>query len=595
MLLTAVLLASASLPGCGSSSTDPSSGSGEEGSGARPNIVLVLADDMGYSDIGSYGAPVIETSTLDRLSENGLRFTQFYNTARCVPTRASLLTGLYPHQAGLGHMTFDQDLPGYRGDLNEHNVTIAKMLGEAGYSTYMSGKWHVTPFRTEDPTKHNWPLQRGFDRFFGTIIGAGSYYDPAGLVRGNQYISPGETGDGYTDDDFYYTDAISDYAARQVRTHAQKRAETPFFLYVSYTAPHWPLHAPEEAIETYEGRFDIGWDRLRQRRYDRAVELGLIDEQWPLTERDPKVPAWDEAKNKDWQARRMAVYAAQIDRMDQGIGRIVGALEQTGQLENTLILFLSDNGGAQERFGWVDWRDYPESEGATPPDSGEVQTSLYPKVTRTGEPIQLGNMPEYMPGPEDTYQSYGRPWANVSNTPFREYKHLVHEGGIATPLIAHWPAGIEREGKLVRQPGHVVDLMATAVDLGAASYPDTVAGRAIRSMQGLSLVPAFRGQELRREDPLFFEHQGNRAIRDGKWKAVAKGPPGPEEPSWEPSWEPGSWELYDMEADRTETDDLAETRPERLKKMVREWESMARRVDAVPWPYGGTYGTEAPK
>lgn len=214
--------------------------------------------------------------------------------------------------------------------------------------------------------------------------------------------------------------------------------------------------------------------------------MGLIDEAWPLTERDPKVPAWDAAENRDWQGRRMAVYAAQIDRMDRGIGRIVGALEQTGLLENTLILFLSDNGGAQEVFGWVDWRDYPESEGATPPAPGAVQTSLWPKVTRDGEPIQLGNMPEYMPGPEDTYQSYGRPWANVSNTPFREYKHLVHEGGIATPLIAHWPAGIERQGELVRQPGHVVDLMATAVDLGAAPYPDTVAGRAIRSRQGVS-------------------------------------------------------------------------------------------------------------
>lgn len=585
-LLAAVLFASAALLGCGSPSADRDEGGSDEGAGARPNIVVILADDMGYSDIGSYGADVIETPTLDRLSENGLRFTQFYNTARCVPTRASLLTGLYPHQAGLGHMTFDQDLPGYRGDLNDHNVTIAEVLGEAGYSTYMAGKWHVTPFRPEEPTKHNWPLQRGFDRFFGTIIGAGSYYDPASLVRDSAYIAPREAGDAYTNDDFYYTDAISDYSARYIRTHAETASSDPFFLYVSYTAPHWPLHAPQATIETYEGAFDRGWDQLRRDRYERMVRMGLIDEAWPLTARDPAVPAWDEAENTDWQARRMAVYAAQIDRMDQGIGRIVGALEQTGALENTLILFLSDNGGAQEAFGWVDWRDYPDSEGATPPAPGAVQTSLNPKVTRDGEPIQLGNMPEYMPGPKDTYQSYGRPWANVSNAPFREYKHLVHEGGIATPLIAHWPAGIEREGEFVRQPGHVVDLMATAVDLGAAAYPDTAANHAIHPMQGVSLAPAFRGRELRREDPLFFEHQGNRAIRNGKWKAVAKGRP---EPSWDPSWDPGAWELYNMEADRTETNDLADTHPDRLKAMVRQWESMARRYNAVPWPYGGAY------
>jgi len=252
-VLAAGLLTSALLLGGGSPSADQSTGTTGVGSGAQPNIVVVMADDMGYSDIGSYGASIIETPTLDRLAGNGLRFTQFYSTARCVPTRASLLTGLYPHQAGLGHMTFEQDLPGYRGDLNEHNVTIAEVLGEAGYSTYMSGKWHVTPFRPEDPTKHNWPLQRGFDRFFGTIIGAGSYYDPASLVLGNEYISPGEAGESYTDDDFYYTDAISDYAARYIRTHAETASSDPFFLYVSYTAPHWPLHAPKEAIEKYEG------------------------------------------------------------------------------------------------------------------------------------------------------------------------------------------------------------------------------------------------------------------------------------------------------------------------------------------------------
>jgi len=543
----------------------------------RPNIVVIMADDMGYSDIGSYGAEFIETPTLDSLAEGGLRFTQFYNASRCVPSRASLLTGLYPHQTGLGHMTGDQDLPGYRGDLNDRNVTVAEVLGEAGYSTYMSGKWHVTHFQTENPNQENWPLQRGFDRFFGTIIGAGSYYDPAGLALGNEYIAPKDAGEEYTNDNFYYTDAISDYASRYVEEHGQKQSENPFFLYVSYTAPHWPLHAPQETIEKYEDTFDIGWDRLRRQRYEQMTEMGLIDEEWPLTERDPNVPAWEGAENKEWQARRMAVYAAMVDRMDQGIGRMVESLERTGELENTLILFLSDNGGSLESFGWLDWRDYADSEGAEPPAPGEMQTSLWPEATRNDEPIQLGNMPEHMPGPDDTYQSYGRPWANVSNAPFREYKSQVHEGGIATPLIAHWPAGIDREGALARQPGHIVDLMATAVDLGNATYPDSTQGSAIHPMQGVSLTPAFGGETFSREKPLFFEHLGSRAIRDGQWKAVAQGAS-------------GDWELYDMDADRTETDDLSEKHPARLKEMTQQWESMARRFNAIPWPFDGDFG-----
>jgi arylsulfatase len=453
---------------------------------------------MGYSDIGSYGAEVIDTPTLDQLASGGLRFTQFYNTARCVPTRASLLTGLYQHQTGLGHMTGDDHLPGYRGDLNEHSLTIAQVLNDAGYSTYMSGKWHVTPYRPENPDKHNWPLQRGFDRFFGTIIGAGSYYDPNGLVRENKYISPRQAGEKYTNENFYYTTAISDYAVRYINNHEEKNSDNPFFVYVSYTAPHWPLHAPQEEIEKYKGKFDIGWDQLRQRRHQRMKEMGLIKEEWNLTKRDPEVQAWDQVKNKEWQARRMEVYAAQIDIMDQGIGRIVDALEQTGELENTLLLFLHDNGGNHENLEWIEWKNYPEHEGIEPLDRDEPQTEMFPKVTRQGSPVQHGNMPEYMPGPPDTYQSYGRPWGNASNTPFREYKKFGHEGGIATPLIAHWPSGIQRAGELERQPGHVVDLMKTFVDLADATYPETYNGNEIRPMQGVSLVPAFHGKDLSR-------------------------------------------------------------------------------------------------
>jgi len=588
--LFAVLLTAAFvLSGCGSYSDDRGNG-GEGSEAAHPNIIVIMVDDMGYSDIGSYGAPIIETPTLDRLAQDGLRFTQFYNTARCAPTRASLLTGLYPHQAGIGHMTGDDNLPGYRGDLQEHTVTIAEVLGGAGYSSYMTGKWHATPYRPENPTRKNWPLQRGFDRFFGSIIGAGSYYDPAGLVLGNEYIAPREAGEQYSNDDFYYTRAISDYSVRYIKDHVEERSDAPFFLNVWYTAPHWPLHAPEGEIEKYEDKFDLGWDRLRERRYERMTEMGVIQDEWALTERDPRVPAWDDAENKEWQARRMAAYAAQIDIVDQGVGRIVEALKQAGELDNTLLLFLSDNGASQEKFGWVENRTYADNRGIEPVGRNGHQTSLYPRVTRDGQPIQLGNAPEHMPGPRNTYQSYGRGWANASNTPFRQYKHLVHEGGIATPLIAHWPAGIDREGAFERQPGHVIDLLATFADLAGTAYPDTYEGRDILSTPGTSLVPALKGNDLRREQPLFFEHQGNRAVRDGRWKLVAKGPPGPWEPSWEPSWEPGPWELYDLQADRTETNDLSEKHPERVEEMTRQWESMARRFKAVLWPYGGEFG-----
>ena len=563
--------------GGSSTSEDPSP------SDERPNVVLILADDMGYSDIASYGGS-IETPNLSRLSEEGLRFTQFYNTARCVPTRASLLTGLYPHQAGLGHMTGDDEIPGYRGDLNDRSVTIAEVLGEAGYSTYMSGKWHVTQFETESPDRSNWPRQRGFDRFFGTIIGAGSFYDPAGLALGNEYIAPREAGPEYTNENFYYTEAISDYAVRYVREHVEREEseneERPFFMYVAYTAPHWPLHAPQEAVERYDGQFDAGWDVLRRERYERMQEMGLVREEWDLTERDPEVPPWTEADDKAWEQRRMEVYAAQVTLMDRGIGRLVEALEERGELENTLLIFLSDNGGCQEELEWIEWHGHDSQEDVAPPGPRGHQGDLYPPVTRSGEPIQHGNMPAYMPGPVDTYQSYGRPWANVSNTPYREYKHLVHEGGIATPLIAHWPEAIDRAGELERQPGHLVDLMATFVDLADATYPERWDGEPIRSMEGTSLLPAFEGEELAREDPLFFEHEGNRALRDGRWKLVAEGPSGP-------------WELYDMQNDRTEMRNLAERHPDRVERMAEQWRTMAREFNAVPWPHGGAFGADS--
>ncbi|MAG57749.1 MAG: arylsulfatase [Planctomycetes bacterium] len=525
----------------------------------RPDIVVIMADDMGWSDIGCYGSE-IKTPNLDALAKAGLRYTQFYNTSRCCPTRATLLTGLYAHQAGIGHMMSDRGHDGYRGDLNAHCVTIAEVLKPAGYGTYMSGKWHVTPHVSPDGPKHNWPRQRGFDRFFGTIHGAGSFYDPNSLTRDNTQITP--------DDGFYYTDAISTEAVKSIEQHAAKRADDPLFLYVTYTAPHWPLHALPEDIARYDGVYDDGWDTIRQRRWARQKKLGLIDPRWPLTDRDRGVPAWSDTKDKPWHVRRMEVYAAMVDRMDQGIGRIVDALRKSGRLNDTLILFLADNGGCAEEYG---------SRGPVKPDpkrpaplrpmgKDELQRAMQPRVTRDGRTVRTGH--GVMPGPADTYIAYGKGWANASNTPFRMYKHWVHEGGIAAPLIAHWPRRVHRSGQLEAQPTHLIDLMATCVDLANATYPKRRGDAEVRPMEGLSLVPTFVGDRLNNR-ALFWEHEGNRAVRQGRWKLVARGARGP-------------WELYDLEANRTETTDLAKTNAERTQSMAALWHRWAERCHVLP-------------
>lgn len=519
-------------------------GAGADSDRGQPNIILILNDDMGFSDLGCYGGE-IATPNLDRLAAGGLRFSQFYNTARCCPSRASLLTGLYPHQADIGHMMDDDGVDGYTGDLDSDTLTIAEALGEAGYRAYMSGKWHLT--RHVDGPKHNWPCQRGFDTFFGIITGACSYYHPSTLTRNNERIDtpPGE---------FFLTDAISDEAADQLRRHVETHPNTPFFQYVAYTAPHWPLHAHPEDIERYRGRFDRGWDTLRAERLERLLEMGLIHPNWRLTPRDPSQPAWQEAGHKGWQAARMETYAAQIERMDRGIGRILEALEETGQRERTLILFLADNGGCAEeiradRAGWL------------------VAQNAHTE-TRDGRKVQFGNDPEIRPGGEDTYQSYGVPWANVSNTPFREYKHWVHEGGIATPLIAHWPQGIREPGGLRHEPAQLPDIMATCLDLAGADYPTSYRGRDIPPHEGYSLAPMFEGDACSRE-VLYWEHEGNRAVRKGRWKLVNK--------------YPGDWELYDIDLDRTELNDLSADHPEVVEELEALYQAWADRCSVMPW------------
>jgi len=533
-----------------------------------PNIVIILSDDMGFSDLGCYGGE-IATPNLDALAAAGLRFTQFYNAARCCPTRASLLTGLYPHQAGVGWMTHDRGLDGYRGELSRDAVTIPEVLRAAGYRSYMAGKWHVSRNMAPDGPKHGWPLQRGFDRFYGTMDGAGNFFDPGRLVRDNTMISPFADPE-YKPESYYYTDALSDHAVRYIADHRRDHADKPFLLYVAYTAAHWPLHAPEKDVAKVRGRYDAGYEPIRQARLERARRLGLID---PKTELTPGFGDWGKVKNKEWEARCMEVYAAMVEVMDRGIGRIVEALRSQGQLDNTLIFYLQDNGGCQETTGRTGSQARAEKATLPPLPSDTVLLDARPKQTRDGYPVLTG--PAVMPGPADTYIGYGEAWANVSNTPFRLYKHFAHEGGISTPLIAHWPDRIKRKGELERQPGHLIDLMASCVDVSGAAYPRRHDGQEIKPMEGRSLVPAFEGRPVQRE-ALYWEHTGNRAVRVGDFKLVARGPSGP-------------WELYDLATDRVEMNDLAAREPERVKDLKGRWEEWARRAGVLPWIWKPAY------
>lgn len=513
----------------------------------RPNILLIVCDDMGYSDIECYGGEV-HTPNLNRMADNGLRFSRFYNTARCCPSRASILTGLYPHQTGIGHMTSDFGYEGYHGDLNSQCVTIAEVLNKEGYATYMSGKWHVTSFKEADGPKHNWPCQRGFDHFYGIISGTSSYFDASTLTIDNQRI---ETPEG----DYYITDAISDEMCNFLTNHCENHSSRPFFAYLAYTAPHWPLHAPEEDIEKYFGRFDQGWHRLREERYLRMIEIGLIDESWNLSIPDPDIE-WEDINDlHSWETRRMEVYAAQIDRMDQGIGRVMQVLEKNRQLDDTLILFLSDNGACAEEITEIAAEKL-------------IKSKITRPFTRDGKRVQIKNDPLVMPGSEETYQSYGRSWANLSNTPFREFKHWVHEGGIATPLIVHWPKKIKSKGEIRHHMGQLPDIMATCLDVAGVAYPKVFNNNKIKPIEGSSLKPIFYDKSNNRE-VLYFEHEGNRAVRLKKWKLVSK--------------YPNPWELYDMKNDGTETRNLAEINPDRVEEFKILYENWANRCGVLSW------------
>lgn len=500
----------------------------------RQNIVIIMVDDMGFSDVGCYGSE-ISTPNLDRLAENGLRFTQFYNTGRCCPTRAALLTGLYSHQAGIGHMNQDKGdkRPGYRGHLLERCVTIGEVLRPAGYLTAVTGKWHV------GASDHSWwPLQRGFDRFYGVPQGGGFYFAPTkgrDLVAGNdiQFSFGDKMPEG-----FYTTDAFAEQGNEFVKEAVKQ--EKPFFWYLAFNAPHWPLQAEQKDIEKYKGKYLEGWEATRKARHQKQIELSLIDETWDLTPQDPEGLKWSQLDqaSQEKQDLGMACYAAVMERMDHAVGKVVASLEEQGVLDNTLILFLSDNGGCAEG----------------------------------GDLVKNSGTPEAAWGSADSFIRYGKAWSNVSNTPFRKHKHWNHEGGIASPLIAHWPKGIpqDREGKFCRQPAHVIDLMATCADLGEAKYPESYAGNEIVPLAGKSLKPLLSGREQPIHDVIFWEHEGNRAVRKGDWKLVANGPK-------------GKWELYDLTKDRTEMHDLASEKPVKVKELIQDWEEWAKESYVLPW------------
>lgn len=492
-------------------------------SAERPNILIILTDDMGFSDLGCYGGE-IETPNVDALAAGGLRFTDFHNTARCWPTRATLMSGVYS------------------SGLSDRQVAIAEVLKAAGYQTGMVGKWHLG-----GNPKQNGPVQRGFDRFYGTMGGGGSYWTPPGLTRDTEFVKP----DG---EDYYYTDKIGEEATRQIEAFAEGKG--PFFQYVAFTAAHWPIHAPEKTIRKYLECYQPGWEQLRQDRYARMLEMGVIDqERWPLPPMEPGVADWDTVDHKDWRIRNMAVYAAMVDHMDQAVGRIVDALKRTEQLDNTLIVYFHDNGACSEHLSGNGWG---------------TATNVLKWGKEDGKTIAVGDQYDVPMGGRLSYGSVGHNWANAQNMPLRHYKANVHEGGACTPCIIHWPAGMKYRGAITRQRGHVVDLMATCIELAGAEYPETFGGRPITPHESLSLVPVITGGTQPHEHAYYFNHNRTQAVIRGDWKLVRE--------------RGGPWHLYNLTENRTETENLADSQPEIVERLAGLFEAWAERNQSLPKP-----------
>ncbi|MDP6445846.1 MAG: arylsulfatase [Pirellulaceae bacterium] len=484
----------------------------------RPNIVIIMADDMGYSDIGCFGGE-IRTPHLDQLAGDGLRFTNFYSENMCWVSRAALLTGVYHKTSMVG------------GAVHKRCETLPEALRRGEYQTRMSGKWHLAgkPY-------HVFPVDRGYDEFYGILGGAASFFAPAYLTRNRRNVDE----EALDDPDYYITDAISDEAVRMIR---EAKTDKPLYLSVAYTAAHWPLHARQKDIAQYRGKYAIGWDKLREQRLARMKQLGIVPSNTPLSPRHPNVQAWEDADHKQWQQRRMEVYAAQITVMDTGIGRIVQALKETRRLENTLLLFTIDNGGCHVEY--------------TPNRKGDY----LPEKTRDGRQVRPGNLPEIMPGPEDTYQSYGYGWANASNTPYRYFKQFDHEGGIRTSMVAHWPQGIKRKGALVRGVTHLVDIMPTVLEI-----TKTPAANQSIEMDGESFATAFGQSDHAGRQTMFFDHARGRALRRGHWKIVAT-----------KNGKRFNWELYNLKHDPLELNNLAKLAPEKVAELSAIWKAESAR------------------
>lgn len=508
----------------------------------RPNIIIVLADDMGYSDIGAWGSET-RTPNLDAMAKGGIRLTQFYNASRCCPTRASLLTGLYQHQAGVGDMMNTRAEAAYQGYLNQNCVTIAEALKQGGYNTLMAGKWHV------GQAPEHWPVKRGFDHYFGLIDGASSYFTPTMPYRPKQKLTIALDDKEFTPGpNWYSTDEYGKYAVKFIDDN--KNTGKPFFLYMAFTSPHWPVQALPEDIAKYKGKYLKGWDKLREERLARQKALGIVPKDQQLSPRDKSIPDWDSltAEEKDRFDTKMAVYAAMVDRMDQNIGRIRAKLKELHQDKNTIIMFLSDNGASSESI---------KGPGFTP------------------EVLAANSKPASDPTSFTAYESWG---ANVSNTPFRLYKHWEYEGGTATPFIAYYPGNI-KPGRITDHPAHITDLMSTCLDYAGVAYPKTYHGNSITPTEGRSLKKLFTGQGSWHDRPLFFEHEGNRAVRVGEWKLVSQRPE-------------NKWELYNIKTDRAEQNDLSTQYPDKVTQMIALYDQWATRAGVIPFeklgrPLGG--------
>jgi arylsulfatase A-like enzyme len=513
----------------------------------RPNIILIMADDLGYSDLGCYGGE-INTPNLDKIAKQGMQFKQFYNVSRCCPTRASLLTGLYNHDAGIGDMTTPQNDSGYRGYLGKNTVTIAEVLKGAGYRTAMTGKWHVSNtivqpkasdqmdwlnHKTEHPLFSpidQYPTNRGFEKFYGTIWGVIDFFDPFSLVDGTKPVTT-------VPKNYYHTDAINEKASEYIREFG--KGDAPFFLYVAHNAPHWPVQALPEDINKYKDTYKNGWQSIRKARYEKMAKLGLIDTtSTKLSERNPSDKLWANNPTKDFDARTMAVHAAMIDRMDQGIGKMLKTLEETGKADNTIIVFLSDNGASAEL-----------SEGYGPGFDR-------PNQTRDGQPVSYNRKEGIMPGGQNSFFSIGPNWANVANTPFRLWKSQSMEGGIHTPMIISWPNGIKTKGIKTNQIGHVMDFMPTFLEVAGVKYPKKYNGNSITPMQGQSFATVFNGKKVGAGRAIFNEHEGSKYVR----------------------------RLFNMVNDKSEMNDVAAEYPIVVERLTKMWDQWAVKHHVLPKP-----------